>query len=165
MNRHEKILPDISIVVPLYCEEGNVGHLVTRLSSVIKSMNENFEIILVDDGSTDSTWEKIELSAKDNPFIKGIRLSRNFGHQHALLAGLTHASGCAIISMDGDLQHPPELIPQLIDKWREGFKIVNTIRDDVRVASFFKRFSSKYFYKCQYTCYKTYPNTNNQRFG
>ena len=147
MNPHQGLLPAISIVVPLFGEEGNVGPLIARLLRVTQAIGESFEIILVDDGSRDSTWAMIEVEAEKNHLVKGIRLSRNFGHQHALLAGLTHASGQAIISMDGDLQHPPEFIPQLIKKWREGCAIVNTSRDDGEVASFFKRITSKYFYK------------------
>lgn len=144
---NEKMSPAISVVVPLYCEEGNISLLVERLLKIIDTIDEVVEIILVDDGSQDKTWVLIESEAKKNQLVKGISLSRNFGHQHALLAGLAHASGQAIISMDGDLQHPPELIPQLIEKWREGYAIVNTLRDDDEVASIFKRTTSKYFYK------------------
>lgn len=144
---NEKMPPAISVVVPLYCEEGNISLLVERLLKIIDTIDEVVEIILVDDGSQDKTWVLIESEAKKNQLVKGISLSRNFGHQHALLAGLAHASGQAIISMDGDLQHPPELIPQLIEKWREGYAIVNTLRDDDEVASIFKRTTSKYFYK------------------
>jgi dolichol-phosphate mannosyltransferase len=147
MNQNEKLSPNISIVIPLYCEEGNVGPLMERLLKVAHGNGESFEIILVDDGSRDRTWTQIEAVAEGNQSVKGIRLSRNFGHQHALLAGLSHASGRAIISMDGDLQHPPEFIPQLIDKWRDGYAIVNTSRDDVEVAPVFKRITSKYFYR------------------
>jgi glycosyltransferase involved in cell wall biosynthesis len=147
MGPHEKFLPDISIVVPLYCEEGNVSPLIARLLRVAQAIGESFEIILIDDGSQDRTWAQIEAEAEKNYLVKGIHLSRNFGHQHALLAGLAHANGRAIISMDGDLQHPPEFIPHLIEKWREGYAIVNTSRDDNEVASFFKRFTSRYFYK------------------
>jgi glycosyltransferase involved in cell wall biosynthesis len=147
MNNKQKFLPDISIVVPVYDEEGNVSLLIDRLLGVTRAMSETFEIIFVDDGSRDRTWGQIEAACKKNHLFKGIRLSRNFGHQHALLAGLTHASGRAVISMDGDLQHPPEFIPQLIEKWHEGFSIVDTSREDVEVSSFFKRITSKYFYK------------------
>lgn len=139
--------PTISIVVPLYCEEGNIDRLVDRINMATEARHENFEIILVDDGSSDLTWAKIESNCANNQHVKGMRLSRNFGHQHALLAGLTHARGNAIISMDGDLQHPPEFIPQLIEKWHAGYAIVNTLRNDGEVASYFKRTTSKYFYK------------------
>ena len=147
MNPNKRLSPDISIVIPLYCEEGNVRPLIARLLKVTQGIGESFEIILVDDGSRDRTWTQIEAEAENNQLVKGIRLSRNFGHQHALLAGLSHASGRAIISMDGDLQHPPEFIPQLIEKWREGYAIVNTFRDDVESAPLFKRITSKYFYR------------------
>jgi len=147
MNPNKRLSPDISIVIPLFCEEGNVRQLIGRLLRATQGIAESFEIILVDDGSRDRTWTQIEAEAENNKLVKGIRLSRNFGHQHALLAGLSHASGRAIISMDGDLQHPPEFIPQLIKKWREGYAIVNTSRDDVEVTPLFKRITSKYFYR------------------
>jgi polyisoprenyl-phosphate glycosyltransferase len=138
---------EVSIVVPMYCEEGNVVALVSRVQAVLRGVDFSFELILVDDGSDDRTWEQIQAVASLQPWVRGIRLSRNFGHQHALLAGLNHASGRAIVSMDGDLQHPPEFIPQLVQKWREGYAIVNTFRDDAEVASLFKRVTSKYFYR------------------
>lgn len=143
----KKFSPTISIVIPIYCEEGNVSLLVKRLLNTLDFINESFEIILVDDGSTDETWTIIEAESASHKQVKGICLSRNFGHQHALLAGLSYAKGQAIISMDGDLQHPPEFIPQLIDKWHKGYETVNTSRNDARVASLFKRITSKYFYK------------------
>jgi dolichol-phosphate mannosyltransferase len=137
----------LSIVVPVFNEESNIDYLVKRLESVLIPMNERYEIILVNDGSRDKTWEKILAAAMANRNIRGISLCRNFGHQHALLAGLLNANGRAVISMDGDLQHPPELIPALFEAWKKGFKIVNTYREDSEVAGFFKRTTSRYFYK------------------
>ena len=113
----------------------------------MNSLKLTFEIILVDDGSPDGTWAVLEEEGRNDCHVKAIRLSRNFGHQHALLAGFAHCRGRAVISMDGDLQHPPEIIPKMIDKWREGHEIVNTYRDDSDVSSVFKRIASKYFYK------------------
>jgi len=137
----------ISVVIPLYGEEGNVTILVDKLLGVLNGTEGGFEVILVDDGSQDGTWASIVDQAQKNKQIKGVSLSRNFGHQHALLAGLAHARGEAVISMDGDLQHPPNVIPQLLDKWHEGYSVVNTAREDKEVASLFKRITSKYFYK------------------
>ena len=138
---------DLSIVVPSYFEEDNLQKLYDELINTLESTNMNFEVILVDDGSTDKTWRKIqELNLKD-PRIKGLQFSKNFGHQYALLAGLNFAKGNAIITMDADLQHPPEFILQLIKAWEEGFKIVNTKRIDNKKISYLKKLTSKVYYK------------------
>lgn len=139
--------PIISVVVPLYNEAGNVSVLVTRLVDSLAPLRQTFEVLLIDDGSKDGTWDEIRNVAAGSESIRGISLSRNFGHQNALLAGLVCAKGQAIVSMDGDLQHPPELIPQMINCWEEGFDIVDTERHYTDQASLFKRASSKYFYK------------------
>jgi dolichol-phosphate mannosyltransferase len=136
----------VSIVIPLFNEEANMHVLIERLEKVLHALNEWYEIILVDDGSRDATWKQIQILAKRNHCIKGLSFSRNFGHQQALLAGLTYSKGQAIISMDGDLQHPPELIPEMVAAWESGYKIVLTHRNDEESAGFFKRISSKYFY-------------------
>lgn len=149
-NRYSSLrddLPDISVVIPLYNEEGNIEALLSRLIPVVNSLETRAEVILVNDGSTDSTWHEIQSAYKKYESICGLSLSRNFGHQHALMAGLSFARGKAIISLDGDLQHPPEVIPLLVRAWREGFRVVDTRREDAKVASFFKRQTSKWFYK------------------
>ena len=89
-----------------------------------------WEIILVDDGSLDDTWGVIAMLHQQDDRVKGLRLSRNFGHQYALFAGLHYSRGDAVVTMDADLQHPPEVIPQLIAEWRNGYRIVNTVRRD-----------------------------------
>lgn len=137
----------LSVVVPLYNEENNVSRLLERLAGSLDQAGEKYEIVLVNDGSRDKTWDKIVSAGQGNPAIKGVSLCRNFGHQHALLAGLLNSQGRAVVSMDGDLQHPPELIPQLLNEWKKGFKIVNTYREDSEVTGFFKRMTSKYYYK------------------
>ena len=128
-------------------EEGSVHPLVRELVAVLKGIGVTYEIVLVDDGSRDATWQRITRLAAESPAVIGVSLSRNFGHQRALLAGLQLARGQAVVSMDGDLQHPPELIPSLYEAWRQGYKVVNTQRRDEVVASRFKRFTSRYFYK------------------
>src|ERR1051326_7412592 len=106
-----------------------------------------WELIVADDGSSDGTWGVLtRLHARD-PRVKAVRLSRNFGHQAALLAGLAHASGRAVISMDADHQHPPDLIPALIDAWRRGSLVVHTVRTDGPRQGFLKRTSSRLFYR------------------
>ena len=137
----------LSIVIPLFNEQNNVGTLLKHLKSSVDSLNKSYEIILVDDGSKDETWKQISEAAEQDGNVKGIRFARNFGHQHALLAGLCAAEGEAVISMDGDLQHPPSTIPTLIEEYEKGYLVVNTCRNDVKVASFFKRITSHYFYK------------------
>lgn len=137
----------LSVVVPLFNEEGNIPRLVDRIKNALDAVGEPYEIILVNDGSRDRTWDVITEMASANQHVKGVCLCRNFGHQNALLAGLSKASGLAVISMDGDLQHPPELIPRLFEEWKKGYRIVNTFREDSEVTGFFKRLTSKYYYK------------------
>ncbi|MBI2420921.1 MAG: glycosyltransferase family 2 protein, partial [Candidatus Levybacteria bacterium] len=107
----------------------------------------SWEIILVDDGSEDNTWMEIMSLYKSDMRVKGVRLSRNFGHQYALFAGLSQTTGEAVITMDADLQHSPQLIPILVGEWRKGNKIVHTIRSDPKDLPFLKKVTSKLFYK------------------
>jgi len=136
----------LSIIVPVYNEEGNLAELHTRLTSVLKSLNHSYEIIFVDDGSTDKSFEHIADLAKHDGKTKALSFSRNFGHMVALSAGLDAAAGEAAITLDADLQHPPELIPQLVSKWENGAEIVNTIRSETKGAGFFKRITAGFFY-------------------
>ncbi len=138
----------LSVVSPLHDEEGNVRALVDRITAALQSLDVGYEIVLVDDGSRDKTWDAINAVCATDPSSVGIRLSRNFGHQHALLAGLSTTRGQAVVSLDGDLQHPPEKIPEMFSLWRQGYDIVHTIREDRQVASVFKRLTSQLFYRC-----------------
>jgi len=136
----------VSIIIPVYNEEGNLSVLYQRLKNVLGPLTiEDYEIILIDDGSSDRTWSTIQSLSEKDMKIKGIKLSRNFGHQNALIAGLDFARGDALISMDGDLQHPPELIPQFIAKWQEGFDIVCAQRERTEKISWIKNLFSKFF--------------------
>jgi len=137
---------EISIVIPACNEEGNLEKIY---SEILKAMDkeQSFEIVFVDDGSSDKSWKTIKaLSRKDNK-VRGIRFSRNFGHQYALYAGLMNSRGDVMITMDADLQHPPSLIPQLLDEWHKGSKIVNTLRIDHKNISAVKKVTSWLFYK------------------
>ncbi|ACS81717.1 glycosyltransferase family 2 protein [Maridesulfovibrio salexigens] len=135
----------ISVVVPVLNEEQNVPLICGRITEVLN--NFNFEIIFVDDGSTDGTLEQLmSLSAK-HANINFISLSRNWGHQCALKAGLDHATGDCVISIDGDLQHPPELMLTFIDKWAQGADIVHSVRKEDPNLPFLKKFTSSTFYK------------------
>lgn len=147
MNSSQSSRPVVSVVVPLYNEEEAVDALLRRLLRVLEGTGEPFEILLVDDGSTDRTWKRIRAAHRSEPAVKGISLLRNFGHQSALLAGLIQASGRAVVTMDGDLQHPPEKIPDLLRQWRRGFKLVNTRRADSEDSGLLKRWSSRWFYR------------------
>lgn len=135
----------LTIIVPIYNEEKNISILKNTISKVIDFID--YEVIFVDDGSTDNSLSEITRIAKEDDRIKYISFSKNYGHQNALRAGYEYASGEAIITMDGDGQHPVELIPQLIDQWKKGYQIVNTIRVDDKDAGFFKMWSSKWYYK------------------
>jgi glycosyltransferase involved in cell wall biosynthesis len=140
-------VPAISVVVPVYNERDNLGPLLDRLRPVLPSLDVACEIVIVDDGSRDGTAELVQQLSAAEPGLRLVRLSRNFGHQAALFAGLAHARGAAVVTMDGDLQHPPELIPQLVERWRAGHEIVQTIRREPADASLLKREGSRWFYR------------------
>lgn len=137
----------ISIVVPACNEAENVAELHARLRAVLVNLADPWELVFVDDGSRDATWARIRALATADARVRGIRLSRNFGHQNALLAGLTAARGDAVISLDADLQHPPEVVPRLIDKWREGFAIVHGVRRDPAFVPIWKKAASQIYYR------------------
>ena len=138
--------PVVSVVAPMYNEGGNVERFVSSVGAVMRAHGTNYEIVLVDDGSRDDTWHRICEEARRSSSVRGLSLSRNFGHQNALFAGLHHARGHAIITMDGDLQHPPEVIPDLLAAWQKGFQIVTTVRQDSSDTGWFKRLTSRWFY-------------------
>lgn len=140
--------PEISVVVPIYNEQENLPELYRRVKAVLeKDLRVSYEIIFVDDGSGDNSWEIIERFHKENPNSKGIKFSRNFGHQYALKAGIDYSKGDAVVTMDADLQQPPEMVSDFYYKWREGYKVVQAIRKDTKGASIFKKLTSKIFYK------------------
>lgn len=138
----------LSVVVPAFNEAQNVPLLFQRVSDVLQKVHPHgWELVFVDDGSRDSTWAAICRVAEENSHVKGVRLSRNFGHQYAIWAGLEMAEGQAVVMMDCDLQHPVEMIPLLIEKWREGFLVVKTLRQEDRELGWFKLWSSRTFYR------------------
>ena len=138
---------DYSIISPAYNEEKNIEELYCQLTKVMSKIEGEYEIIFVNDGSRDKSLEVLEsLHNKDNR-IKIIDFSRNFGHQIAITAGMDFVQGRAIIIMDADMQHPPEMIPEMIQKWKEGYDIVYTIRESTEDEGLFKKYSSGLFYK------------------
>jgi len=137
----------ISVVIPSFNEEGNIEVLATKLIQVLKSLPYLYEVIFVDDGSSDGTMKKLQSLSSIDDNLYYLELSRNFGHQNALKAGYDYADGDCVISMDSDLQHPPELIFQFLEKWEEGYDIVYTCREYQDEATIFKTKSSDLFYK------------------
>lgn len=137
----------LTIVAPCHNEAEGLVEFHRRLSEVVNKLDMDVEIILIDDGSTDSTWSVIQHLSQQDPSVRGIRFSRNFGHQAALKSGFEAARGVAVICMDADLQHPPDVIPQMIAVWRQGYTVVNTVRRYNRADAFFKRVSSEIFYR------------------
>lgn len=138
----------IAIVIPSYNEASNIDVLIQALNETIVNINYNFKFIFVDDGSNDETVAILKEKSKEHQHIFYLELSRNFGHQNALKAGIDLVKNDvdAIISMDGDMQHPPKIIPKLIQKWEEGFEVVYTIREEDKKLGFIKNKTSNLFY-------------------
>lgn len=137
----------ISVVVPMYYEELVAQECYNRLKEVMELNNINYEFIFVNDGSKDRTLEILREISKNDERAKVVSFSRNFGHQNAVTAGVFHASGDAIVIIDADLQDPPEVIPQMIQKWKEGFHVVYAKRKERKGETWFKLITAKYFYK------------------
>jgi dolichol-phosphate mannosyltransferase len=140
------IQPLISIIVPAYNEAQCLERLHQELRCVLDPLPYRFEFVFVDDGSSDTSVALLYALRERDPRVCFLSLSRNFGHQAALSAGLDHARGDAVVMMDGDLQHPPHVIPRLLDNWRAGFDVVNTIRLHTADISAAKRLLSAGFY-------------------
>jgi polyisoprenyl-phosphate glycosyltransferase len=139
--------PEISIVVPLYNEEKNIRLMYDRLVSSILKITSNFEIIYVNDGSKDNSFLELVKLSKEDERVKYISFSRNFGHQIAVTAGLDYSKGAAVVIIDGDLQDPPEVIPEMYAKHKEGFEVVYGQRLKRKGDNFFKKITAKYFYR------------------
>lgn len=139
--------PTLSIVAPAYNEERNIPAFLAAMIPVLEGIGETFEIVFVDDGSRDGTLGILAAAASQDPRIKVVGLARNFGKDIALSAGLAHASGQAVIPIDCDLQHPPELIPQFVAKWREGYDMVIGVRSKRDEEGWLRRNLSQAYYK------------------
>lgn len=136
----------LSVIVPVHNEEENVEELGRRLADVLDALDEPSEVIFVDDGSSDATYAYLmALNLRDARF-KVVRLSRNWGHQVAITAGTDLAAGDAVVVMDGDLQHPPELIPEFVRRWREGYEVIYGVMER-RPEGWFKRTTAAIFYR------------------
>ncbi len=140
-------MPTYSLVIPAHDEEGVMKELAARLVDVMDALDGDAETILVDDGSRDRTYELMLEAARADPRFRLIRLSRNFGHQIALTAGVDLAAGDAVIVLDADLQDPPEVILELAKRWREGYDVVYAQRDVREGETRFKRATASWFYR------------------
>ena len=141
MTKHDLI----SVVIPLYNEETNIRPLFRRIAAVFDGLWCDFEVVFVDDGSDDHSADVVKDIRRHDGRARLLRLSRNFGCQSAILAGLEHSRGAAVVVMDADLQHPPELISQLVSNWKEGFDVVYAVRTATEDTTVFKRFASFVF--------------------
>jgi dolichol-phosphate mannosyltransferase len=140
--------PQVSVVVPAFNESQNIPLLYQKIAAALPQAGvRNWELIFADDGSRDNTWSAICALAAQDRGVRGVRLSRNFGHQYALLAGLEAAAGDAVVMMDCDLQHPVEMIPMMLERWQAGFQVVKTLRQDDCQIGWFKRWTSRAFYR------------------
>ncbi|MBA3871893.1 MAG: glycosyltransferase family 2 protein [Anaerolineae bacterium] len=142
--------PRYSIVAPIYNEEGNIQKLYERVSQVMDSTGESWELVTVNDGSRDKSFEMLEALSHKDPRIKVINFARNFGHQLAVTAGLHNTSGNAVVVIDADLQDPPELILDMIERWKAGYQVVYAVRQERKGESWFKLFTAKMFYRIIY---------------
>jgi len=136
-----------SVVVPVYNEQEVLKTTYARITEVMKSLHEPYELIFVNDGSHDESEKYLEAFCKNDPSVRLVRFSRNFGHQVAISAGIDYARGAAVIIIDADLQDPPELIPTMIDKWREGYEVVYARRQKREGEKWFKQWSASKFYR------------------
>ncbi len=140
-----------SIVAPIYNEIDNLPELYRRVKEVMDSSGETWELILVDDGSTDGSTEKIRELAEQDKAVRPVIFARNFGHQVAITAGWDYARGDAIVIIDADLQDPPEVILELAKKWKEGYEVVYAVRGEREGETWFKKFTAAMFYRIIYS--------------
>lgn len=142
--------PTYSIVAPVYNEEGNLSNFYHRVANTMNALGESWELVLVNDGSKDSSLEILRQLAKEDPNVKYVNFARNFGHQTAVTAGIDYATGQAIILIDSDLQDPPEVIADLIAEWKNGYEVVYAVRKERKGESWFKLTTANLFYRVLY---------------
>jgi dolichol-phosphate mannosyltransferase len=139
--------PELSVVVPVFNEEVNIVPMYERLVAALSEHVAGLEILYVDDGSADDSWEKISELATRDQRVRGVRFARNFGHQAALTAGVDGARGRAVVIIDGDMQDPPEVILEMVDRWRDGFEVVYGQRENREGETWFKLVTASAFYR------------------
>ncbi|BAN73664.1 MULTISPECIES: glycosyltransferase family 2 protein [Lacticaseibacillus] len=139
--------PFISIVLPVYNESAGIGETIKELANYVRARPERYELIFVNDGSTDDSADQIRAAVAKNPTIRLVDFSRNFGHQLAITAGIRYASGDAVVVMDADLQDPPRVIPEMLARWREGYDVVYGKRRKRSGETWFKKLTAETFYR------------------
>ena len=139
--------PAISIIAPVFNEKESLPELRRRIEAVMEGLNETWELILVDDGSSDGSTDQIRALAAQDERIRPVIFARNFGHQIAVTAGLDYAGGDAVVIIDADLQDPPEVISEMVAKWHEGYEVVYAVRTEREGESWFKLFTASLFYR------------------
>jgi dolichol-phosphate mannosyltransferase len=140
----------LSVIAPIYNEVESLPELHRRVRAVMEDLGESWELVLVDDGSSDGSTDRIRHLASTDLHVRPVIFARNFGHQLAVTAGLDYSRGQAVVIIDADLQDPPEVIPDLVAKWREGYQVVFAVRRERRGESWFKRISASLFYRIIY---------------
>lgn len=146
MSENTEEAPLLSLVVPMFNESGNVDRLFERLGAVMRDIGVSYEVVCVDDGSRDDTVDRVVAHHRRDGRIRLVELSRNFGKELALTAGLQHAAGRAVVMIDADLQHPPELIADMLEAWRDGVEMVIAVRRDREGESLLKKVNARAFY-------------------
>ncbi|KRK12667.1 glycosyl transferase group 2 [Lacticaseibacillus zeae DSM 20178 = KCTC 3804] len=139
--------PFVSIVLPVYNESAGIGETIKELANYVRARPERYELIFVNDGSTDDSADQIRAAVAKNPTIRLVDFSRNFGHQLAITAGIRYASGDAVVVMDADLQDPPRVIPEMLARWREGYDVVYGKRRKRSGETWFKKLTAETFYR------------------
>jgi dolichol-phosphate mannosyltransferase len=139
--------PVISIIAPVWNEAESLPELYRRISEVMESVGDSWELVLVDDGSVDGSISQIYALAEEDARVRPVIFARNFGHQIAVTAGLDHSHGQAVVIIDSDLQDPPDVILELVEKWREGYEVVYATREEREGESLFKKITAKVFYR------------------
>ena len=142
--------PTYSVVAPVYNEEGNLRKFYERVAKTMNDLDEAWELVLVNDGSRDGSLDLMRELSNEDSHVKYVNFARNFGHQTAVTAGVDYATGQAIILIDSDLQDPPEVIPNLIAQWKQGYQVVYAVRAERKGESWFKLASAKLFYRTLY---------------
>lgn len=139
--------PIFSIVAPVYNEIESLSEFYSRIKTVMDELDDSWELIMVDDGSTDGSRDKIEALSEQDERVRPVIFARNFGHQIAVTAGWDYSRGDAVVVMDADLQDPPEVIPDLIEKWRDGYEVVYAVRSEREGENWFKLATASFFYR------------------
>lgn len=139
--------PVLSVVVSVYNEAEGIAQAYEEMTRVLRQMPESYELIFVDDGSTDGTGDLLRPIAESDANVRLVAFSRNFGHESAMLAGIDYSRGEAVVCLDSDLQHPPAKIPEMVARWRDGFDVVNMVRTDRADANFVQKSNSRLFYR------------------